>query len=66
MTARDILAALSVAIVWGLSFIAIKVGVGETSPLMLAALRFLFAAVPMVASSLRQRRRHGRLGSTGS
>jgi O-acetylserine/cysteine efflux transporter len=48
VTARDILAALSVAIVWGLSFIAIKVGVGETSPLMLAALRFLFAAIPMV------------------
>ena len=48
MSARDILAALSVAIVWGLKFIAIKVGVGETSPLMLAALRFLFAAVPMV------------------
>ena len=38
MSARDILAALSVAIVWGLTFIAIKVGVGETSPLMLADL----------------------------
>ena len=48
MSARDILAAVSVAIVWGLSFIAIKVGVGETTPLMLAALRFFFAAVPMV------------------
>ena len=48
MSARDILAALSVAIVWGLTFIAIKVGVGETSPLMLAALRFLFSALPMV------------------
>ena len=48
MSARDILAALSVAIVWGLTFIAIKVGVGETTPLMLAALRFFFAAVPMV------------------
>jgi O-acetylserine/cysteine efflux transporter len=47
MSARDVLAAVSVAIVWGLSFIAIKVGVGETSPLMLAALRFLFAAVPI-------------------
>jgi O-acetylserine/cysteine efflux transporter len=47
MTARDILAALSVAIVWGLTFIAIKIGVGETTPLMLAALRFFFAAVPM-------------------
>jgi O-acetylserine/cysteine efflux transporter len=48
MTVRDILAALSVAIVWGLTFIAIKAGVGETTPLMLAALRFFFAAVPMV------------------
>ena len=48
MSARDILAALSVAIVWGLTFIAIKVGVGETSPLMLAALRFFFAAIPLV------------------
>ncbi len=37
MSARDILAAVSVAIVWGLSFIAIKVGVGVTSPLVLAA-----------------------------
>jgi O-acetylserine/cysteine efflux transporter len=49
MSARDILAASSVAIVWGLSFVAIKVGVGETSALMLAALRFFFAAIPMVA-----------------
>jgi O-acetylserine/cysteine efflux transporter len=48
MTVRDILAALSVAIVWGLNFIAIKVGVSETTPLVLAALRFFFAAVPMV------------------
>ena len=48
MKPRDILAAIGVAVVWGLTFIAVKVGVGETSPLMLAALRFLFAAVPFV------------------
>ena len=48
MTPRDILAAVSVAVVWGLTFIAIKVGVGETSPLMLSALRFVFAALPFV------------------
>jgi len=48
MSAREILAALSVSLVWGVTFIAIKVGVGETSPLVLAALRFLFAAIPMV------------------
>jgi O-acetylserine/cysteine efflux transporter len=48
MTPRDICFALSVAIVWGLTFMAIKVGVGETSPLVLSALRFVFAAVPCV------------------
>lgn len=48
MTSRDILAATSVAVVWGLVFIAIKVGVGETSPLMLSALRFVFASLPAV------------------
>ncbi|HTR15012.1 MAG TPA: EamA family transporter, partial [Roseiarcus sp.] len=48
MRPRDILAAIGVAVVWGLAFIAIKVGVGETSPLMLSALRFLFAAIPFV------------------
>lgn len=48
MTPRDILAAISVAVVWGLVFIAVKIGVGETSPLMLSALRFLFASLPGV------------------
>ncbi len=66
MTAGDILAALSVAIVWGLTFIAIKVGVGETTPLMLAALRLFFAAFPMVFFWPRRRRRRGRSRSTGS
>ena len=56
MTPRDILAALAVAIVWGLTFIAIKIGVRETTPLMLAALRFVFAAVPMVFFWPRRRR----------
>jgi len=48
MRPRDVLAAIGVAVVWGLTFLAIKVGVGETSPLMLSALRFLFAAFPFV------------------
>lgn len=48
MIPRDIFAAVGVAVVWGLTFIAIKVGVAETSPLMLAALRFVFAAFPAV------------------
>ncbi len=48
MKTRDILTAISVAIVWGLTFIAIKIGVGETTPLALSALRFVFAALPAV------------------
>ncbi len=48
MKTRDILTAISVAVVWGLTFIAIKIGVGETTPLALSALRFVFAALPAV------------------
>lgn len=42
------LVALLVTAIWGLSFVVIKLGVGTTPPLLLAALRFLFAAVPAV------------------
>ena len=48
MSARDILLALAAAVVWGVSFIPIKWGVLELSPLMLSAFRFFFAAVPAV------------------
>ncbi len=48
MRPRDTLAAIGVAVVWGLAFIAVKVGVQETSPLMLSAVRFLLAAFPFV------------------
>ena len=48
MAPRAILAAISVAVVWGLTFIAVEVGVGETSPLMLSALRFAFPPYPAV------------------
>ena len=48
MPTRDVLIAIAVAVVWGLVFIAIKIGVGETTPLALSALRFLFAALPLV------------------
>jgi O-acetylserine/cysteine efflux transporter len=42
------LVALLVTAIWGLSFVVIKLGVGTTPPLLLAALRFLFAALPAV------------------
>ena len=44
---HSILAVL-VAFVWGLSFIVIKVGVSTTPPLVLCALRFIFAALPAI------------------
>ena len=48
MPPRDVLTAIAVAVVWGLTFIAIKIGVAETTPLLLSALRFAFAAIPLV------------------
>jgi O-acetylserine/cysteine efflux transporter len=42
------LVALLVTTLWGLSFVVIKLGVGTTPPLLLAALRFLFAALPAI------------------
>lgn len=48
MSPRDILLALCVVTVWGLNFVAIRWGVDEVPPLLLTALRYLFAAVPAV------------------
>lgn len=48
MPPRDILLALTVPVVLGLSFIAIRWGVDEVSPLLLTALRYTFAALPAV------------------
>ncbi len=48
MTTRDALTGLLAAFVWGLTFIAIKYGVGEAPPFLLTALRFAFAAVPAI------------------
>ena len=48
MAVRDVLAALLVALLLGLAFVAIKVGLEALPPLLLTALRFLFAAIPAV------------------
>ncbi|WP_114943583.1 EamA family transporter [Microvirga calopogonii] len=42
------LCAVLVAFLWGLSFVVIKLGVNNTPPLLLAAMRFFFAALPAV------------------
>lgn len=48
MPPRDILLALTVALLWGFNFVVMKTGVGEIPPLLLASLRFSLAAIPFV------------------
>ena len=48
MHRQDLLVGLIVVVVWGLNFIAIKLGVQEVPPLLLGALRFVFACFPAV------------------
>ncbi len=45
---RDLLLTLATVILWGFSFVPIKVGLRELPPFTLASLRFFFAAVPLV------------------
>jgi O-acetylserine/cysteine efflux transporter len=48
MTAADILVALAVVTIWGVNFVVIKLGLRDLPPILFTALRFLFAAVPLV------------------
>jgi O-acetylserine/cysteine efflux transporter len=48
MPLRHALLAVAVAATWGLNFVIIDVGLEEVPPLLLCALRFTLAAVPLV------------------
>lgn len=48
MPLRDWLAAFIVITVWGVNFVAIKLGLGEIPPLLLGALRFTFVVFPAI------------------
>lgn len=48
MKTKDIGIGLIVVVLWGLNFIAIKVGLQDAPPLLLGALRFLTAAFPAI------------------
>jgi O-acetylserine/cysteine efflux transporter len=48
LSTRDLALVLAIVTLWGFSFVAIKVGLRELGPFTLAALRFFFAAVPLV------------------
>lgn len=48
MTLTDILTALDMAAIWGVNFVVIKIGLQDLPPVLFAALRFVFAALPLV------------------
>jgi O-acetylserine/cysteine efflux transporter len=48
MPRRHVLLALAVAVVWGVNFVVIHVGLDSFPPLLFAALRFAVTAVPLV------------------
>ena len=48
MPIKHLLLAFLVAIIWGVNFLFVKLGLEEISPLLLCALRFLLASVPAV------------------
>lgn len=48
MSVPHILLALITVFLWGFNFVVIKVGVMDMPPLFLTALRYLFAAVPLI------------------
>ena len=48
MSLTDILIALAVVAIWGVNFVVIKVGLQDLPPILFTALRFAFAAFPLV------------------
>lgn len=49
MKRRDLILALLVVIVWGANFTVIKLGLNGMPPMLLAALRYIFSALPAIA-----------------
>ena len=47
LSPRDLALTFAVVVLWGYTFVPMKVALDEVPPFALAALRFLFAAVPM-------------------
>lgn len=48
MTPRHLALGILVALIWGVNFVAIDLGLRDTPPLVLVALRFALVAVPLV------------------
>ncbi|WP_394790193.1 EamA family transporter [Rhodoferax sp.] len=45
---RDLIAALGVVVIWGLNFVAMKLSLRDFTPFQLGAVRYIFAALPLV------------------
>jgi O-acetylserine/cysteine efflux transporter len=45
---RDLVAALGVVVIWGLNFVAMKLSLRDFTPFQLGAVRYIFAALPLV------------------
>ncbi len=48
LSRADLLTALTVVIIWGLNFVVMKVALTAVSPMMLGALRFAMASLPLL------------------
>lgn len=48
LQARDVTAALGVVIIWGLNFVAMKLSLRDFTAFQLGAVRYVFAALPLV------------------
>jgi O-acetylserine/cysteine efflux transporter len=48
LNANDTLRLAAVVVIWGLNFVVMKIGLRELSPMMLGALRFFVAALPLL------------------
>lgn len=48
MRPADIFLVLTTVIIWGLNFVVIKIGLQGLPPILFTALRFLFAALPLI------------------
>ena len=51
LSPRDLALTLAIVALWDFTFVPIKVGLREMPPFAMAALRFFFAAVPLMAAA---------------
>ncbi len=65
MRFRDVVVALVAVLILGTNFVSVKLGVREVPPLLLASLRFFFAAVPAIFFVRRPKVRTGFVVSFG-